>query len=111
MDHVVDISPSGSVRYLEKPQFDLSVLGDRRIKRATDITFEEATQKWDVVLCGRESSPHPIHSMGFDDYETARQFEVKWLNFCMLSQCDPLDHVGFFNARMACNALNIYRPR
>ena len=57
-------------------------------------TFEQAPQKFDVVLKGHESEPHPSSTMGFETYEEAVAFEVDWLQRCALHRVDPLSSEG-----------------
>lgn len=106
---VVTIEESGRAHGLETPDFNLAVLGPKSVKRATSIEFEEATQKWDVIVCGHENDGHPIVSMGFGTYEEARQFEVDWLQRCALGRVPPLSHRGITHAIMVRHRMGARR--
>jgi hypothetical protein len=83
---VITIETNGKVGAMHNDAFNLSFLGKRTIKRASDITHNQATDKWDIYLNdghGRFTVTAPALS-GFNDYEEARKFEVKWLNECRL---------------------------
>lgn len=87
MDKVIDFAPNGTVSSLHQDAFSLGFLGNQHIERATDITFNEATQKWNIRVLGpREWSASYLS--GFDEYDEARRFEVAWINICMFVGAD-----------------------
>jgi len=94
---VISVTPDGAVESLHKDQFDLGFLGDKKVCRATEITFNDATQKWDIVLMSPTGVPQPAHTMhtgqlGFSSYDQARKVEVSWLNRCRLASVNPLSN-------------------
>jgi len=94
---VVDFNEQGRVQSLHTDKFDLGFLGPQKIHRQTDIEFCETTQAWDVKyitpLDGRV-----VAAEGFLDYESARMYEIDWLNDCRLAGCDPLSMKGLTKA-------------
>ena len=93
--HVIDFTPDGQAQAMHRDDMNLSFLGRQSIVRATEIKFNEDTQKWDICYPAMiaddfgESSPIGWwrginHACGFATYEGARQVEVEWLNSCRL---------------------------
>lgn len=93
---VIEISGGGQVASLHMDAFDLGFLGDKRIRRQTDIVFDaESNQKWDIQYLDNGTAVPGTRSLsGFDTYEDARSFEVKWLNQCRLYGVDPTSAEG-----------------
>lgn len=97
---VIDFDPSGAASAMHRDSFSLGFLGKQEIKRASEIKFNESTQKWDVYL----PTGAQVHdadawfaaapACGFNKYDTARKFEVLWLEHCALQSIAPLDPKG-----------------
>lgn len=89
---IVNIDGDGTVSGLHFDEFPLSFLGKMKVGRASEIFFNEETQKWDVKLPDQDE---PLwHTSGFDSYEVAREFEVAWLQGCMKKNVSPTGAVG-----------------
>lgn len=93
---VIEISGGGQVASLHMDAFDLGFLGDKRIRRQTDIVFDDScSQQWEIrYLVDGAAVPGTRSLSGFDTYEDARSFEVKWLNLCRLNGVDPTSEEG-----------------
>jgi len=97
---VIDFSPEGDVEAMQSDRFSLGFLGAQQVRRATEITFNELNQNWDISLClynedGKLAGYHTlIEAKGFSGYDAARQVEVKWLNLCRLGGIDPSSEEG-----------------
>jgi hypothetical protein len=96
---VIDITPAGEVSAMHREQFPLSFLGKQSIRRASEIKFDEGTQKWDVHVPGMmvhdaESWIAIEDARGFASYDVARKFEVRWLEECKLASVHPLSGEG-----------------
>lgn len=87
MDLVIDIKENGAVRSLHSDGFDLRFLGRARVKRATSILFDEDKQAW-VVLAVNGLEAYTVDAI-FDSYEGARDFEIKWVNACLMGDVEP----------------------
>lgn len=85
---VIDFLDDGCVEAMHVTQFDLGFLGNKSVKRATEILFDENTQKWYLSLC-TDAGPHPLPKYQWLDYDTARDAEVVWLNSCRRGGIDP----------------------
>ncbi len=48
--HVIDFLPNGHVEAMHNDAFTLAFLGRQNIERATEIKFNEESQKWDIHL-------------------------------------------------------------
>lgn len=101
MDHpedalVISFDESGQAESLHIDQFDLSFLGKKTIKRATDIVFCEDKQSWTIYLLDSDGAKRPLvaGASGFTSYEQARKVEVGWLNLCRLNEVDPCTDYG-----------------
>jgi len=89
---VIDFKNDGSVASLHTDAFDLGFLGDKKVYRQTDIVFNSDTQLWDMdyLINGNPRIRFSGQELaGFTSYETARDYEVRWLNACRLSGTDP----------------------
>ena len=87
---VIDIAPGGQAQGMNFDQFDLGILGKKKITRASEIIFNETTQLWDVWLPGADKAS----VTGFSGYDIARSFEVDWLQGCRKAQIDPRSMEG-----------------
>jgi hypothetical protein len=83
---VVQISAEGFLSGLHFDDFDLGQFGKKSVSRASEIFFNEHSQLWDILLPSQDR-PFPA-ACGFGYYDQARQFEVKWLQQCMLLGVD-----------------------
>lgn len=87
---VITFGADGKVGAMHNDAFNLSFLGKRTIKRASDIVFNPESDKWDIFMNdGTGAFVLTSDSLkGFDDYEQARKFEVNWLNACRMQGID-----------------------
>lgn len=101
--HVIKFSPSGQAEAMHSDKFSLAFLGRQTIQRASELKFNERTQKWDIWLVEGEfhTPPRCEWQCGFDTYDESRKAEVLWLNSCRLEGCDPLSHAGIHLLRAA----------
>lgn len=83
---VIEITPEGVVRSLHTDKFPLTFLGNMSVERASNIVFNDNRQTWEVVI---EHEGERAVFNDFDTYESARAFEVKWLNFCRKEGLNP----------------------
>jgi len=84
---VVSFEPTGHVHGLHHDSFDLGFLGNKKIARASTIEFDEEQQSFYVLVDGEDSPP--AVATGFSGYDVARDFEVRWLQECMLARVHP----------------------
>lgn len=101
---VVTFEPTGAVHAMHRDQFGLGFLGKQQIERASEILFNEGTQKWAVHLPirlhGEIIKWHAVpEAEGFDGYNEARGFEVQWLERCALAGIEPLSEGGIMVAK------------
>lgn len=90
---VINIETSGKTHGLHFDEFDLGFLGDKRISRASSIEFDEEAQSFFVLPAGYDK-PNSI-ATGFSGYDVARDFEVEWLQACMMAgKVQPHSTVG-----------------
>lgn len=87
--HVIEFSPMGHVEAMHNDAFDLSCIGPQSITRATEIKFNEETQRWSIcepMVCVDDWGAFDAfpNADGFLSYEVARKVEVEWLNRCRL---------------------------
>lgn len=95
MELVIDFKPTGAVNALHMDDFDLGFLGDKKVRRQTDIVFHEASQKWDIIYIDSDGKKYYDSGLcGFESYDLARKFEVKWINDCRLLGLDPTSREG-----------------
>lgn len=100
MELVINIDADGGVQAMHQDTFPLSFLGDMEVKRASELQFNIATQRWDILVPPQtEQVPveywgtHPL-AQGFPSYEAARQVEVRWFNQCRELAVYPLSDEG-----------------
>lgn len=98
---VIDFAPSGAVEAMHRENvLGLGFLGPQRIIRATDIRFDTESQTWGIWprKPGSESEeflPPPCQAAaGFFSYETAREVEIRWLEYCRLVGAEPTTDRG-----------------
>lgn len=86
---LIDINGAGAMNSLHFEEFSLLPFGEAVIRRATDIKFNAASQRWDINLLDQNEDAiphHPDHLNGFDSYEIARGHEVRYLQECRLRE-------------------------
>lgn len=84
---VIEVGATGRVAAMHTDKFDLGFLGDKKIRRQTEIVFCEESQLWDIVYIADDGMHHGHACLdGFGGYEEAREFEVRWINACRLHQ-------------------------
>lgn len=97
---VIEVGATGKVSSLHTDKFDLGFLGPKSIHRQTEIAFNEHTQKWDIHYLVAGNLEFRTKALdGFDGYEEAREFEVRWVNACRLHQITPTDYLGVAYAK------------
>lgn len=95
--HVIEFSPEGTVQAMHNDGLSLSFLGAQTIERASEIKFNEKTQKWGIwlantplgIAAGLSFLPPVRHADGFGTYDGARRVEVAWLNQCRYNSVEP----------------------
>lgn len=102
-DIVIDISTEGVVKGMHRDEFNLGFLGRQKINRASEIKFNDRSQKWEILV-PVEYGPHmtpvtPEYELVaecgyFDSYNTAREFEVRWMNECRIAGVPPGEYAG-----------------
>ncbi len=90
---IIDISPRGKTQALHMDDFDLGFLGKKKIKRASEIYFNEESQLWDIRLAHRPR-PECEAVLGFTSYDIARMFEVAWLQGSRKLFVEPFSPAG-----------------
>lgn len=99
---VVDFLESGEAQAMHVDSFDLGFLGNKNVKRATEIKFNEETQSWGLHLpvnaqnqeCVEPTYRPVSEAQGFPSYEVARDAEVLWLNVCRAMGAEPSSAYG-----------------
>lgn len=94
---VLSFSDTGEVSALHRDEFDIGFLGKQEIKRASEILFNELSQKWAVHLPDHDGNyglPPIRAAKGFVTYKQARDFEVEWLEHCALQGVEPISLMG-----------------
>lgn len=93
---VIDFLPTGEAQSMHVDKFDLGFLGNKSVKRATEIKFDEKDQQWGLYLPYPEAIAqgsegyYPVpEAQGFPTYEVAREAEVLWLNVCRAKGEEP----------------------
>lgn len=80
MDYTISIAPDGEINHTLKDSFfNTRFLGDRKIRRMTEILFDEATQKFFIkwMVWSREADTEAEEVSRFDTYEEAVEYEIK----------------------------------
>lgn len=85
----VTIGADGTVSGLHYDDFDLGFLGKKKIGRASEIQFDEDTQKFFVELPQLKGARVPNFLAGFSGYDGARAFEVMVLETAIMSGVEP----------------------
>lgn len=91
---VISFEPTGEVNAMHRDEFPLGFLGRQEISRASEIIFDDKSQKWGIyVSTNGLPDPLPLTRAGtpdfqfilydgahdIDGYNTARDIEVRWL--------------------------------
>ena len=88
---VIEFGNTGNVASMHMDCFDLGFLGDKKVYRQTSIEFNTDTQHWDIVYLGTNGiNTGSLSLSGFATYDSAREFEVLWLNDCRLLGLYPV---------------------
>lgn len=99
---VIEFQPTGKVLSMHQDEFDLGFLGNKRIRRQTEIVFRESNQKWGIKYLIDGDTDCPVIAPAleeFDGYEEARNFEVRWVNQCRLYGISPASIIGLEYAK------------
>ncbi len=92
---VIEFTESGEVTAMHRDSFSLGFLGKQSISRASEIMFNEDTQRWDIHLASPENGTFfPTPASGFVGYNEARDVEVAWLENCRLHDVEALSDRG-----------------
>lgn len=94
---LLDINGAGALHGLHFEEFSLTSFGPAAIKRATDIKWNERSQRWDINLLDRDENVvphHPEHLAGFCSYEDARAHEVRYLQGCRTRKIGTVSAAG-----------------
>lgn len=97
LDIVIDIAPNGRVSGMHRDEFNLNFLGKQTITRASELTHNPDSQRWEIRLppaSGAENTPTaqwPVIAQcgDFASYNEARDFEVSWMNECRKQGVEP----------------------
>lgn len=89
---VIDIGTDGSVQGLHMDAFPLLFLGEANISRACEIVWGQETQRWNLRYLGKGVLWEDVR--GFDSYDSARNFEIEWLQACRVAGVDPASMAG-----------------
>ena len=87
---IIDIDNTGKVESLHMDEFSLGFLGKMEITRASEIKFNEKSQDWDIYIPFKSKLYKIIG--GFEGYDVARDFEVRWLQECRKRGIHPMDY-------------------
>ena len=100
---VISFGGSGLVEAMHRDEFNLSFLGKRTIKRASEIIFNDDTSRWDIFIDdgSGEFSVTSASLTGFRGYDDARRYEVSWLDNCRLQGVDPASDDGLYEIAAA----------
>lgn len=91
----IEIGSSGIVEAMHTDKFNLGFLGERKVRRQTEIKFNLETQKWDIIYLDASDAEHRNAMLdGFTGYEEARGCEVDWINASRVASIDPMSGAG-----------------
>ncbi len=91
---VIDFRPDGAVEAMHRDRFNLGFLGKQQVSRASEIIFDENTQKWDIHVGVGDKFLLVEGAKGFENYDDARRYEVRWLEQCRLHDFEPTSTEG-----------------
>lgn len=91
---VIDFRPDGAVEAMHRDRFSLAFLGKQTVKRASEILFDEDSQKWDIHLAQGDKFVRVEAARGFENYDDARKMEVRWLEYARLHDIEPTSEEG-----------------
>lgn len=91
---IIDFTADGQAQAMHRDEMDLNFLGHKSVERATEIKFNEATQKWDIQLPLHGEWITVPHGHGFASYDGARKTEIAWLDMCRLEGVSPRSASG-----------------
>lgn len=100
---VIDFDPQGGAESMHREELlDLSFLGKQSITRASDLRFNETTQKWDIWVCvENDFKTPPPAACGFSSYSECRDVEVRWFEVCRRAGVAPLSSEGIGHLAVA----------
>ncbi|MEE9569380.1 MAG: hypothetical protein V3W37_08345 [Candidatus Binatia bacterium] len=84
-EHVVSISPSGTLKSMHSDEFPLMQFGDAVVERASEIVYNTDFKWWQIDLYtgdGQYIEASCAALKNFGSYEHGRKFEVEWMNEC-----------------------------
>jgi len=93
-EKVIDFGADGQVSSMHQDEFNLGFLGNQHIKRASEIKFNEALQKWEIQLPVGGGYETVKECPTFDSYNAARSYEVLWMNCCRKNAVEPDSEAG-----------------
>jgi hypothetical protein len=105
---VISVGRDGTTQGLYMDSMTLKSVGRQDVQRATDISFNNATQLFDVYML--PECTRLVSSSDFPEYELARKFEVTYLNTCRLAGVDKFSPEGLglaYIARLHTDSLTL----
>lgn len=105
-EHVISISPAGTLKTMHSDEFPLMQFGDAVVERASEIIYNTDKKWWQIDLYTDDGQyiEAPCASLtGFDSYDKGRDFEVQWMNECRKEGVVPW-------GERAEELANIFRP-
>lgn len=84
-EHVISVSPSGTLKTMHSDEFPLMQFGEAVVERASEIVYETHKKWWQIDLYTEDGQyvEAPVAALqNFGSYEEGRCFEVQWMNEC-----------------------------
>jgi hypothetical protein len=75
-EKIIIISPDGEIKTIYNDELQEMDLGALSVKRASNVEFDEDSQKWRIVDAETDS----LIGVGFDKRSDAIDYEVQFLN-------------------------------
>lgn len=105
---IITFDAFGGVEAMHRDEYPIDFLGKMTITRASEIVFDEETQKWGIVLVDPKlcapGTAMPEATKGYHGYDIARAVEVAWLDACRLDGVMPLSDMGLYHLNEARRA-------
>lgn len=92
---LIDIGADATVNALHFDELPLDFLGKMRVRRATEIKYDETNGYWTIVPPGNDIGQSSIDIQGFTSYGAARDFEVAWVQECMSQSVKHFTSQGY----------------
>ena len=108
-EHVISISPAGTLKTMHSDEFPLMKFGDAVVERASEIIYNTDKKWWQIDLYTDDGQyiEAPCEWLtGFDSYDKGRDFEVQWMNECRKEGVVPWGERGEVLARVFRAAWN-----